>query len=101
MAIVNFSVVEYASNKTQAPQIISSRYRTSGSDDITTVENLEDGSGDISMLVGEILRIHSSAAIWIRFGGSAAASGTGIYIPAEETTEIEAHDAGAVSVVEA
>lgn len=101
MATVDFTVTEYGRNRgSGAGTVRSSRVRLSGQDTITTVENLEDASGDITLAVGEVLAIHSSAALRISFGGVAATETTGHYIPATTLVEIEVADAGTVSVIE-
>lgn len=102
MATVDFTVTRYAKGRgSGAASIRSSSVRLSGQDTITTVENLEDASGDISIAAGEVLAIHSSAALRIAFGGTAATGTTGHYIPASTLVEIEVEDAGTVSVIEA
>jgi hypothetical protein len=100
MAKVDFTVTRYAKGMS-AGTIRSSHVRLSGQDTITTVENLEDASGDITLASGDVIAIHTDIAIRVRFGGVAATSTTGHYIPATMLVEIECEDPGAVSVVEA
>lgn len=104
MATVDFHVTKYGVNRGKgAGSVQSSRLRISGQDTITTVENLEDASGDITLAAGDVLGIHASAAMRIRFGGTAATGTTGHYIPANVLVEFEIHgdDAGTVSMIEA
>lgn len=102
MATIDFFVTKYGKSRgTGAGSVYSSDVRISGQDSITTVENLEDGSGDITCAVGEILAIHSTAALRIAPGGGTAAGTTGIYIPANVLTDVEIHASGTVSVIEA
>jgi hypothetical protein len=102
MAVIDFTVTAYATNRgAGASTIRSSKVFTSGQDTITTVENLEDASGDIVLSVGQVLCIHTDTAIRVRFGGVAATGTTGHYVPAEAMMEIEVTDAGTVSVIEA
>jgi hypothetical protein len=104
MAVIDFTVTKYATGRgSGAASIRSSRTRISGQDTITTAENLEDASGDITLAAGDILAIHSDVAIRIAFGGTAATGTTGHYIPAAAMIEIEVHgdDAGTVSAIEA
>ena len=102
MATVDFTVTKYAKSRgAGAAAIRSSEVRLSGQDTITTVQNLEDASGDITLAVGDVLAIHSTAALRISFGGVAATGTTGHYIPATTLMEIEAADSGNVSAIEA
>ena len=81
--------------------ILSTTKRTSGSyTTSTSASNVEDGSGDITIAAGDVLQIHASEAMWINFGGVAAAVGTGFYIPAGETRQYECEDAGTVSAID-
>ena len=104
MAKIDFYVTRYATGRgSGAATLPSSRYRISGQDTITTVENLEDGSGDITVAAGDVLCVHTDTAIRLAFGGTAATGTTGFFVAANLTREIEIHarDAGAVSVIEA
>lgn len=102
MAKVDFTVTKYATGRgSGAASLRSSYVRISGQDTITTVENIENASGDISVVPGEVLAIHTDRALRISFGGVAATSTTGHYIPASTLVEIEVADAGAVSAIEA
>lgn len=104
MAQVDFTVTRFNKSRGSASGTISSSHvRLSGQDAITTVENLEDASGDITLAAGDVLTVHASAAIRIRFGGVAATGTTGHYVPAAAQTsfEIERGDEGTVSVIEA
>lgn len=102
MATVDFYVTRYGSRGSGAASLHTSEVRISGQDTITTVENLEYSSGnDYTAAVGDLLCIHSTAALRIRFGGTAATGTTGIYIPASELRYIEVTEGGTVSVIEA
>jgi hypothetical protein len=102
MAKVDFTVTEYGRNRgSGAGTVRSSRVRLSGQDTITTVENIENASGDITLAVGDVFVILSDANLRIRFGGIAATATTGHIIPANQMVEIEVADAGTVSAIEA
>lgn len=104
MATVDFVVTKYAPSRgVGAASIRSTQVRLSGQDSITTVENLENAGGDITLAAGDVLILHSSAAIRVAFGGTAATGTTGHYVPANQLVEFECHgdDAGNVSVIEA
>lgn len=96
MATVDFTVTSYGR---RAGTIRSSSVQTSGQDAITTVENIEDGSGDINVGAGSVFAVHSDAALRISFGGVAATGTTGHYIPASTLVEIEVTEAGPVSAI--
>lgn len=100
MATVDFTVTTYGKGYS-AGTVRSSTVRTSGQDAITTAENLEDAGGDIVLGAGEVLALHCSAAMRVRFGGVAATATTGHYIPAATMVEIECNDPGTVSMIEA
>lgn len=100
MATVNFTVTSFSKGMS-AGTVRSSRVKTSGQDEITTVENLEDASGDITLAVGDVICLHCSAAMRARLGGVAATATTGHYIPASVLVEIECENPGTVSMIEA
>ena len=102
MATVNFTVTKYAKTKgVGAATLPSSKVRTSGQDTITTVDNIEDAGGEITLRVGEVFAVHSDVALRVAFGGVAATGTTGHFIPADVLREIEVEDAGTVSAIEA
>ena len=102
MAVVDFVVTRYGRNRgSGAGTVRSSHVYTSGRDTITTVENIEDASGDIILSAGQILAIHSTTDLRISFGGVAATATTGHFIPATSLVEIEVETPGAVSAIEA
>lgn len=99
MGTASFAIVNYS----RGPQssLPKSEIRTSGAyTTSTTASNLEDGSGDITMSVGEILEIHADEAMRVRFGGTAATASTGFYVPADVQRWIECTEAGNVSIVD-
>jgi len=102
MATVNFSVTTYGRGY-GGTVISSSVVRTSGQDVITTAENLEDAGGDITLGVGEVIALHCSGPMRVRFGGVAATATTGHYIPADtkEWFEVAPGEAGTVSMIDA
>lgn len=102
MATVDFTVTEYGKARGSGPATArSSRVRTSGQDAITTVENIEDASGDIILALGEVFTVHADEAIRVSFGGVAATGTTGHYIPAGVQVDIEVNDSGTVSAIAA
>lgn len=99
MGTASFSVGKYAGR--QNSSLMGSEVVTSGAfTTSTTAANLEDGSGDITMSAGQILRVHASEAMRVRFGAVAATASTGHYIPADGTLEIECVEAGTVSIID-
>ena len=102
MATINFHVTEYGRKKGNgAATLAATDFRASGQDIITTVENLEDASGDITVYPGEVLVLHSTAAMRFRVDGVAATSTTGVYLPADAQREYEVSAESTVSMVEA
>lgn len=102
MGTASFSVGKYGRNRgAGAGTVISSEVTTSGAyTTSTSASNLEDGSGDITMSVGQVLQVHADEAMRIRFGGTAATASTGHYIPASAQVEIECNEGGTVSIVD-
>lgn len=101
MGTASFSVGSYGQSRGQSPAVMSSYVRTSGAHTTSTTASFaEDGSGDIELAVGEIISIHASEAMRVRFGGTAATASTGHYIPANETRKFEAADSGKVSIID-
>ena len=100
MATVDFEVTAYGTNRGSGAATLTGAIRLSGQDTITTVENLEDASGDITVARGEVLSIYSTAALRINFS-TAATGTTGYYIPATTFRRIEVPVSGTVSVIEA
>ena len=102
MATVDFVVTRYGRNRGSGASTVRSSYvRLSGRDAITTVENVENAGGDITLSAGEVFAVHVSAAMRISFGGVAATATTGHYIPAATMMEIEVDAPGTVSAIEA
>lgn len=103
MGTASFHVGKYARNRgAGAATIISSEVRVSGAfTTSTSAANLEDSTNtDITMAQGEILQVHASEAMRIRFGGVAATASTGIYIPEGAQVEIECNNPGTVSIID-
>ena len=101
MATLDFAVTSYAKTKgSGAASIPSSQVRLSGQDTITTVENVENAGGDITVAVGEVVYFLASAKMRVSFGGVAATATTGHIIPAGSLVWLEVADAGTVSAVE-
>jgi hypothetical protein len=101
MGTASFSVSTYGRVRGSGPAtVISSRIRVSGAfTTSTSAANLQDSApADVVMSSGEVLQIHASVAMRIRFGGVAATASTGHYIPAGAQVEIECNDAGLVSI---
>lgn len=102
MGIASFSVGTYGRVRGAGPaSIYSSRVRTSGAyTTSTSASNLEDAGGDITLASGEVLQVYADEAMRIRFGGTAATSTTGHYIPAGVQAEFECNDPGLVSIID-
>lgn len=105
MGTINFTVTTYANGPShgEGGVIPSTLVKTSGAYTTTTsATNVEDGTGDISLTLGDVFRASASEAMWVSFGGTTAAVGTGFYIGADQTFEWEcaAADAGNVSVID-
>ena len=98
MGTASFSVGTYGKNASRA--VTPSEGVTSGAHTSSgTASNLSDGS-DIIMASGQLLQVHASVAMRIRFGGTAATITTGHYIPAGEQREFECNAPGAVSIID-
>lgn len=102
MGTASFSVGKYGTNRgSAAGTVLSSYVRTSGAyTTSTSATNLEDGTGDITLAAGEVLQVHASEAMRIRFGGVAATASTGHYIPENGQAEFECNEAGTVSIID-
>ena len=102
MGTASFSVTRYAKTKgSGAATIQSSIVTTSGAHTSSgTASNIDDASGDITMSAGQVLEVYASQAMRIRFGGVAATSTTGHYIPAGVQKQYECEEAGTVSIID-
>lgn len=102
MGTASFSVGRYGRVRAAGPATaISSTVRTSGAFTTSiTAANLADAGGAITLASGEVLQVHASAAMRIRFGGTAATATTGHYIPAGQQVEFECNDPGTVSIID-
>jgi len=102
MGTLNFTVGSYAKTKgSGAATIMSSNIRASDAfTTSTSAANVEADATDITLSVGEVLRVHADEAMWISFGSVAATVGTGFYVPADVSLEWECATAGTVSVID-
>lgn len=103
MGIASFSVTKAnAGRGTGSPTLTSTTVVTSGAftTSATAAANIEDGSGDITLSAGQVLRIHASEAMRVAFGGTAATASTGHYIPAAGTVDFECDVPGVVSAID-
>lgn len=105
MGTVNFTVTKpgYTGLKSRSGVTYSSYIRTSDSyASSTSASFVEDGSGDILLIAGDIIRITASEPMWIRFGGQAATIGDGYYLAADGVIDVECgrEEAGKVSVID-
>lgn len=102
MGVASFSVGAYGRIRgSGAPVVLSSVVRASGAHTTsTTASNMADGGGAITCASGEIVQIHASVAMRVRFGGVPATVATGHYIPAGIQVEFECDEPGTVSIVD-
>ena len=103
MGTLNFTVTDYAPSARKTDSTIpSTDVVTSGSFTTSgTAANIEDGSGDITLSLGQVLQATAiGSAMWVSFGGTTAAAGTGFYIPLNATREWECSEAGVVSSID-
>jgi len=102
MGTLNFTVTGYARSKgSGAATLPSTDVMTSGEHTTSaTASNVEDASGDISLAKGQVFQAHADIAMRVSFGGIAATSTTGFYIPAATQREFEVSTPGTVSAVD-
>lgn len=103
MGIASFSVTRYARAKGASPSTaLSSQVRVSGAftTSITAAALRDSTAANVTLGAGDVLQIHASQAMRIRFGGVAATASTGHYIPAGAQVEFEVNDPGVVSIVD-
>lgn len=102
MGTASFSIGKYARTKGNgAASLLASIVRTSGAfTTSTTAANLEDASGDVTAISGDVVRIYADEAMRVSFGGAAATASTGHYIPAATTFECEVEDSGLISIID-
>lgn len=82
-------------------EILTAVVKTSGAHTTTTTaSNIEDASGDISLVTGDVIQIHADEAMRVRFGGIAATASTGHYIPAGAQREYLCTQPGVVSIID-
>ena len=102
MGTLNYHVGKGGTNRgTGAASTLRTDVRTS--DAFTTSTSpafVEDAAGDITLAKGELIQVYASEAMRISFGDVPATTDTGIYIPAEQQREYEAHASGKVSIVD-
>jgi hypothetical protein len=103
MGVLHFSAGKYARSRgAGSATTLSTKVRTSGAFTTSSAaDNVEDGSGEITMAVGEVFQGHSATAHWLTFGGGTATAGSDIYLPAGAQREYEVEVAGTVSAIEA
>ncbi len=96
MGTVNWTVTNYGA---KFPTVSSSGYAASGS---FTSSASAANITSLSPRPGNVVSITALQGTWIRFGGTAAAVGSGHYIPANQTRDFEVQqgDAGTVSAIE-
>lgn len=103
MGTLSFHVGDYAKRRgSGAATVIGSPVRVSGAfTTSTTAANITDSTAaTVTMASGELIEVHASVAMRIRFGGVAATANTGIYIPAGVQKQIECNAAGTVSAID-
>ena len=104
MGTASFHVGTYARTRGNgAASIASTNVRVSGAHTTSgTASALTDSTAAaVTLASGEILKIHASVAMRVRFGGIAATATTGIYLDAGDTEWLECDDPGAVSIIDA
>lgn len=102
MGTLNYSVGKYGQNRGSGAATVRSSV-VSASNAFTTstsAANVEDASGDITVSAGQVMFCIADEAMRIRFGGVAATSSTGHYLPAGIPIDIECTEPGLVSVVD-
>lgn len=100
MANVNFDVTNYGANRgSGAATLGGTEVIASGVDAITTVENLQDSIGPISLAAGSVFTIYSDENLRISFGGVAATATSGLFIPANTLRQFEVTAPGTVSAL--
>lgn len=103
MGTASFHIGKYGKSKgSGAATVLATTVRVSGAfTTSTSAANLEDSTNtDITMSLGEVLQIHASEAMRIRFGGTAATASTGIFVPEGAQREYECTEAGTVSIID-
>ena len=102
MATLDFEVSSYGRDKGRgAATLQATTVVASGQDTITTVENIEDAAGDITVSKGQVFSAMADAKMRISFGGVAATATTGLILPANVLRQWEGTEGGTVSAVEA
>jgi len=81
------------------PNVSSSGVSASGA---FTTSGVAANVTSLSPYPGDIVTLTATQAMWVNFGGTAAAVGSGHYLPAEASRdfEIQQGDAGAVSAID-
>lgn len=100
MGTASFSVgvaAQTANGPLQSSTVrVSGAFTTSG-----TADDIQDStSTDIEMAVSEIIQIHASVAMRVSFGGVAATTSTGHYIPEGQQREYVCQTPGKVSIID-
>lgn len=103
MGTLNFTVTKYGRQgrhsggaSIAATEVITSDAHTTS----TAASNVADGSGAITLALGQVFRCHADEPMWVNFGGAAATVGDGFFIPADQTSEFECTEAGTVSAID-
>lgn len=101
MGTLNFTLGSYGRDGNR--NVMDTAFRTSGAYTTSgTASFVEDAGGDIELRTGEVIEYTPSVAMWVRFGGSAAAVGTGHYAAAATTyyREVGPGTAGKMSAID-
>lgn len=99
MGTLSFSV---GNVDAQSPSgALSSPVTTSGAHTTSTsATNVEDASGDITLVSGDVVTLDADEAMRVRFGGTAATATTGHYIPAGGSRSFICREPGNVSAID-
>lgn len=102
MGTLNFTVGKYARSRgSGAGQILSTEYRASGAfTSSASASNVQSSGSDVVVSVGEVVRLLTDTASWVRFEGQAASVGDGFQLPANLALEWEVAIPGTISVIE-
>lgn len=103
MGTLSFHVGDYAKRRgSGAATVIGSSVRVSGEfTTSTSAANVTDDTATtVTLASGELIEVHASVAMRIRFGGVAATRTRGVYIPAGVQKQIECNAPGTVSAID-
>lgn len=100
MAVIDFEVSEYGGTSGRgAATLQATSVKASGQDTITSVENIQDASGVVTVSKGQVFTAFADAKMRISFGGVAATATTGLILPANQLRQWEVSEGGSVSAV--